>query len=59
MMASASWSEEPCRCCEGRGTVEGIDGQPRPCSRCSVDLFHAWAEARRPYIPEPKKERLP
>ena len=35
-----------CNCCGGRGSVLDILGEPRPCSRCRVDDFHRWYEAR-------------
>lgn len=37
-----------CQCCDGTGEVRDIDDRPRPCSRCRVEEFHAWADARRP-----------
>ena len=31
-----------CTCCNGRREVPGIDGKPRPCSRCCSDKFSLW-----------------
>ena len=39
-----------CECCNGTGAVESISGGVRPCSRCQIDAFDAWAAARRPAI---------
>jgi hypothetical protein len=55
---SAEKSERPCFCCAGTSQVEDIDGHLRPCSRCSFDRFHAWADSRRPAV-QPLKNSQP
>jgi hypothetical protein len=45
-------ADDACRCCDGLGDVAGADGAMRPCSRCRMAAFRAWAKARAP-VPSP------
>lgn len=38
--------KETCACCGGGGKVLSIFNEIRPCSRCDVTGFDAWAKAR-------------
>ena len=37
-----------CRCCNGRRVVLTVNGEVRPCSRCSIEQFEAWLRDRAP-----------
>lgn len=38
---------ERCECCNGKGIVLSMLGEPRPCSRCRADDFSDWSDRRR------------